>query len=42
MTDGLTNGLSHDYWLALGAALIGLLIVIALDEKKLKSADAKP
>jgi len=40
MTDGFTNGLSHAYWLALGAALIGLLIVIALDEKKLKSADA--
>lgn len=41
MTDGFTNGLSHAYWLSLGAALIGVLVVIAIDEKKLKNADAK-
>ena len=40
MTTSFTHGLSHAYWLAFGAALIGLLIVIAIDEKKLKNADA--
>ncbi|WP_421725379.1 MFS transporter [Bauldia sp.] len=40
MTTSFAQGLSHAYWLALGAALVGLVCVIAIDEKKLKNADA--
>lgn len=34
---GFTTGMSDAYWLALVAAIIGLVAVIAIDEKKLRS-----
>ncbi len=42
MIAGFTHGISHAYWLALAAAIVGLLIVIAIDENKLKNADGTP
>ena len=42
MTASFSHGLSEAYWLALASAFIGLLAVMAIDEKRLKNADAGP
>ena len=39
VNDGFVHGLSLAFWVALVSAMLGILAVIAIDEKKLRKVD---
>ncbi|MEM7444221.1 MAG: MFS transporter [Pseudomonadota bacterium] len=40
LTDAFTTGMSQAYWLALASAIVGIGVVLAIDEKKLRADEA--
>ena len=40
LTEAFAHGVSQAYWIALISAVVGLLVIMAIDESKLHNADA--